>query len=218
MIRHLLSVLALSIALTALAAPSPRAAEETPDTAAAADFIRTLADDTLTVLQKSDIPPTERRQQFATLLEKGVNTEYMSRFVLGRYWRQASPEQRREFESLFKEYLLANLTNRLTGSEYDNQTFTVKTAVAAGRDVLVRSEIQRVDGPALPVEWRVREFDQGWQIIDLKAEGVSLAITQREEYGSVAQRKGVDGLLSALRKQVQALENGEAESAQAAQS
>lgn len=217
--HRILSIFVLLITVTAFSAPGVRATEDAPDTDAAAEFIQTLADETLTVLQQSDVPPTERRQQFSDLLEKGVNTDYMSRFVLGRHWRQATEDQRREFENLFKQYLLANLTNRLADSEYENQSFTVKNAVAAGRrDVIVRSEIRRVDGPALPVEWRVRQFDKGWQIIDLTAEGVSLAITQREEYGSVVQRKGVDGLLAALREQVDSLKNGKTESTPAAQS
>lgn len=215
MIRHFLSIVALAIGMMALSGPVATAAEEKPDTEAATDFIRKLADETLAVLQKGDAPPTERRDQFSTLLEKGVNTDYISRFVLGRYWRQASEEQRREFEKLFETFLLTNLTNRLAG-EYENQTFTVKNAIAAGsRDVLVRSEIQRTDSPALPVEWRVRKFDQGWQIIDLKAEGVSLAITQREEYSSVAQRQGMEGLLDALRERVNEMKKKAADAAEA---
>lgn len=181
-----------------------------PDTEAAKAFIMDLADKTIALLQ-SDESNEQKQADFATLLEEGVNTDYVSRFVLGRNWNTASKDQREEFRSLFKEYLLANLTERLAG-QYDNQSFTVKNAVPAGtKDVLVRSEITQANGKPLAIEWRVRKFGDNWQIIDIAAEGLSLAITQREEYGSVVQRKGMDGLLSALSEQVKKMKGGEPE-------
>ena len=201
------------IVFTAFAVASPaRAAEDKPgpDIEAAKAFINDLADKTIALLQ-SDMTNDEKQAGFATLLEEGVNTDYVSRFVLGRNWNTATSEQREQFRSLFKDYLLANLTERLAG-EYDNQSFTVKNAVPAGtKDVLVRSEIQQANGQPLAIEWRVRQFGDKWQIIDIAAEGLSLAITQREEYGSVVQRKGMDGLLSALSDQVARMKSGEPE-------
>jgi len=205
----MLSVLALALALCT-APQMLRAQEAGPDTEAAKSFISELADRTINVLS-ANTSESERQTQFSTLLEEGVNTDYVSRFVLGRNWNTATPEQRDEFRSLFKEFLLASLTERLSG-EYNNQSFKVKNAVPAGsKDVLVRSEIQRTSGPPLQVEWRVRQFDGNWQIIDIAAEGLSLAITQREEYGSVVQRKGMDGLISALSEQVASIKAGNTE-------
>lgn len=208
--RWMFGLLALGLALAA--APHASHAQDAggPDVSSAQAFISDLADKTINVLS-ADMTPGEKTAQFSTLLEDGVNTDYVSRFVLGRNWNTATPEQRDDFRRLFKEFLLANLTERLSG-EYDNQSFTVKNAVPAGsKDVLVRSEIQRTSGPPLKVEWRVRQFDGQWQIIDIAAEGLSLAITQREEYGSVVQRKGMDGLLAALDEQVSQMKAGNAD-------
>lgn len=204
-------LLAMAAAIASLAAPPALAQEEQPDAEAAKTFIRELADETLGVLRQPEIEDQVRKEEFTELLEKGVNTDYVSRFVLGRSWRTASAAERQEFVDLFKRFLLANLTERLAGA-YDNHSFRVLSAVTAGRrDVLVRSEILRSQGPKLPIEWRVRKFGDHWQIIDIKAEGLSLAITQREEYSAVVQRKGMDGLLSALRSQVEALEGRDTE-------
>ena len=200
------------VALTSFAGMAPASAQDKPgpDIEGAKAFITDLADKTITLLQ-SDMSNDDKQAGFAELLEDGVNTDYVSRFVLGRNWNTASADQREQFRSLFKEYLLANLTERLAG-QYDNQSFTVKNAVPAGtKDVLVRSEIQQANGQPLAIEWRVRQFGDKWQIIDIAAEGLSLAITQREEYGAVVQRKGMDGLLSALSEQVARMKSGEPE-------
>jgi len=204
-----ITTLAAFLLLAAAALPAKvMAADAAPDTAAASAFIKQLADDTIATLQ-SNGSDQEKKAKFSELLEKGVNTDYLSRFVLGRNWNTASADQRKEFQGLFKDFLLANLTNRLSG-EYQSQTFAVKTAVPAGsKDVLVRTDIQRQTGPVLPIEWRVRQFDGKWQIIDVKAEGLSLAITQRDEYATVIQRQGMDGLLSALQGQVEKLKEGD---------
>jgi phospholipid transport system substrate-binding protein len=206
--RHwMFGLLALGLALVAAPHMSRAQEAEGPDVSSAKAFISDLADRTINLLS-ADMTSEQKSAQFSTLLEEGVNTDYVSRFVLGRNWNTASAQQRDDFRRLFKEFLLANLTERLSG-EYDNQSFTVKNAVPAGsKDVLVRSEIQRTSGPPLKVEWRVRQFGDKWQIIDIAAEGLSLAITQREEYGSVVQRKGMDGLLAALNEQVSQIKAG----------
>jgi phospholipid transport system substrate-binding protein len=205
--RWMFGLMALGLALAAAPHMSYAQEAEGPDVNSAKAFISELADKTINLLS-ADMTSEEKSAQFSTLLEEGVNTDYVSRFVLGRNWNTASAQQRDDFRRLFKEFLLANLTERLSG-EYNNQSFEVKNAVPAGsKDVLVRSEIQRTSGPALKVEWRVRQFDGQWRIIDIAAEGLSLAITQREEYGSVVQRKGMDGLLAALDEQVRQIKAG----------
>ncbi|HET8727811.1 MAG TPA: ABC transporter substrate-binding protein, partial [Alphaproteobacteria bacterium] len=84
-------------------------------------------------------------------------------------------------------------------------TFQVSDTRPQGeRDVLVDSRILRPNGPSVGVAWRVRDRDGRFQIIDVSIEGVSMAVTQRNEFASVIQRNGgsVDALLAALRSRI----------------
>ena len=48
------------------------------------------------------------------------------------------------------------------------------------------------------IDWRVRQQDGKMGVIDVIVEGISLSVTQRQEYASVIQNSGgqIDGLLA----------------------
>ena len=70
-------------------------------------------------------------------------------------------------------------------------------------DTVVRSEIVSPGFPEVRVDWRVRRTGGAYRIVDVTVEGVSLAITQRDEFAAVIRSNGgqVEGLLSALREE-----------------
>jgi phospholipid transport system substrate-binding protein len=70
--------------------------------------------------------------------------------------------------------------------------------------VLIDSRIDRIQGEPYRVSWRVRESDGSFKILDIVAEGVSMAITLRSEYGTVLKNNGgqLPPLTDALREKV----------------
>jgi len=175
-----------------LAAASPRAVE------GAADFIQDLAGRAIGILQSRDGKIEAREAQFRDLLSNGFDMPFIARFVLGKYWRKATPQERADYQALFTEFILQSYSRRMGG--YSGETFTVAGARAAGkRDVLVRTRIARTGGPAVKADWRVRPKGGQYRIIDIMVEGVSMAVTQRSEFSAVMRRRGMQGLLQILR-------------------
>ncbi|MFP6747086.1 MAG: ABC transporter substrate-binding protein [Alphaproteobacteria bacterium] len=175
-----------------LAAASPRAVE------GAADFIQDLAGRAIGILQSRDGKIEAREAQFRDLLSNGFDMPFIARFVLGKYWRKATPQERADYQALFTEFILQSYSRRMGG--YSGETFTVAGARAAGkRDVLVRTRIARPGGPAVKADWRVRPKGGQYRIIDIMVEGVSMAVTQRSEFSAVMRRRGMQGLLQILR-------------------
>ncbi len=72
-------------------------------------------------------------------------------------------------------------------------------------DAVVQTQINRPDGMSIVTNLRVRDSDGQMKIIDVTMGGVSLDVTQRDEFASVIQRKGLDGLISDLRARVENL-------------
>ena len=164
----------------------------------ASQFIQWLGDQALGTLRTSAMTLAQRETAFRGLMRTGFDIEFISRFVLGRYWQQASPEQRSEYVQLFGEYLVKTYARRLGG--YSGETFTVASAVAAGeQDILVKTRIDRPSGPPLICDWRVRLIDGKYKIIDVMVESISMAVTQRQNFSSVVQNGGMQALLTALR-------------------
>ena len=180
----------------ALAAVS--AAQGQPDSSETR-FIRSMGDRAIALLASRSISAEQRSAGFADLLTSGFDLDYIGRFVLGRYWKSASPAQRDAYLPLFRRYVIATYASRLQG--YSGETFQIVSQRAAGtRDVIVRTRISKPGGGAMiDADWRVRNVDGTPQVIDVMVEGISMAITQRQEFSSVIRRKGMDGLIADLR-------------------
>jgi len=175
-----------------LAAASPQAIE------GGAAFIKALAGKAIGILQSSGDKIEVREAQFRDLLSNGFDMPFIARFVLGKHWRKATPQQRADYQALFTEFVLQTYSRRMGG--YSGEVFTVAGARAAGkRDVMVRTMIARPGGSAIKADWRVRPKDGQYRIIDIMVEGVSMAVTQRSEFSAVVRRRGMQGLLQTLR-------------------
>ncbi len=151
---------------------------------------------------------SNQERRMMAVIESETNLNLLARMTLGRYWRQATAQQRKTFAGVFRRYLLQSFTSRLRryagaslGTVHDRFTITA-TKKAGKNDVVVRSLIKPPSGAPLEVDWRLRSRDDRFYIIDLVVEGVSLLITQRSEFGSVVERIGIDGLIGELETRV----------------
>ena len=166
----------------------------------AADFVRDFSDQALAMLSDETLEDEVRVEEFRRLLTNGFHLDLIGRFVLGRHWRRASEAERAEFAQLFEDYLVASYAEKL--GEYGGEQLVVQGGRPKGKSgAIVSSRILRPQGEAYQVEWRLRRGSEGWRIIDVVVEGVSMAVTHRSEFSSVISSRGgsVSGLLEALR-------------------
>ncbi len=203
----LLSLLFLALNLGAAAQ-----AQEQTSPQEAAKFVEALGSEAGILLAEAKAAPEKRMAVLRGLVRRGFNLELTSQFVLGKFWKRATPEQRAQFLDLFTEYLLNSYARHL--GSYRAETLVIVASHAVGpQDVLVETLVEGRDGTAKPV-WRVRAEDGRYQIIDVSIKGVSLALTQRREFAAVINSQGLDGLLEMLREKLAA----QPDSAQAAPS
>jgi phospholipid transport system substrate-binding protein len=189
--------------LLGLAALLPLAPLSRPATASTSDaqtFISELGDVVLVILSDASLDNNQKLERLKTLLNEHTDLDLVARLVLGRHWRTATDAERAEYIELFRQILMNTLAARL--GDYNGQTFEVLGSTGLNeRDTAVQTQIIRVGGaPPLQVDWRVRESDGGYAIIDVVAEGVSLVVSQRNEVGSIVERDGMPGLIEAMRE------------------
>ena len=164
----------------------------------AAQFINQLGNQAIDTLRATNLTLDQREARFRGLLSQGFDLRFIGRFVLGRYWRGATPDQQNDYIALYGEYLLQIYAARLGG--YSGETLTVIGARRANdKDIVVSTRLDRPSGFSIAADWRVRVIDGRYRIIDIAVEGVSMAFTQRSEFASVVKRDGIDGLLAVLR-------------------
>ena len=201
----LLATLVLSIFL--VAGPARAAAPDAESDPVA--FLQAFSDRAIAMLADDSLSKEQRAREFRSLLRSGFDMERIGRAVLGRYWRSATPEQCAEFLQLLEEFVVLFYADRL--SDYSGETLrTGKAHVRGDRDALVRSRVLSPDRPAVAVDWRLRRTAEGWRIIDVMIEGVSMTITHRSEFAAVISNSParIEGLLQKLREKTKGADVG----------
>lgn len=164
------------------------------------DFISELGEQAIKVLQGS-ANQEGRKTEFERLFTGYFDTDQIGRTALGRFWRQTTPEQQAEYQILFKRYIIDVYSTRFSG--YSGQKFVVSGQKNVERgEILVSSQIVSQDGsPPINVDWRISN-KSGYKITDVVVEGVSMLVTQRQEFSSIINGNGgkVEALLTLLRK------------------
>ena len=167
-------------------------------------FISGLADQAIQAMTMPNVSKPDRVKSFKILLNENFAIKTIARYVIGRYWKKATKNQKEEYLSLFQEMLAVSYVNRF--SEYAGENLKViKSSVSSSKVAIVHSQIVREGTQPVNVDWQVRSKDNIiFKIVDIKVEGVSLGKTQKSEFSSVIRQNGgkVEGLLAVLRKRV----------------
>lgn len=144
-----------------------------------------------------------KRQALTQVIDSSVDINGVGRFCLGRFWRQASADQRRRYLASFREVLVSNITSKL--GDYQGVKFTVNRAIPDGENVNMDTTVERPHNPPTNVKWVIGNPGHDPQIIDVIAEGTSLRLTQRSDYAAYLAHNSndIDALITAMREQVE---------------
>ena len=175
----------------------------------AEQFIEVLSSEALTLATDTTLTSRDRLSKISKLLSEGFDMPWIARFILGRNWRNASQNEREEYSSLFKTILEHSYSRQFT--DYSGQKIVILGHKLGRRDyIFVRSRIfdPERSNIHIDVNWRLVPAGNSFKIVDIVVEGVSMAVTQRNEYASVLQRNGnsIPALINAMRKSLAKLE------------
>jgi phospholipid transport system substrate-binding protein len=122
----------------------------------------------------------------------------MTRLAVGRAWRDASPEQQARLTSEFRTLLVrtyAASLDTLRGAEIDYRPVNVGPA---DKRAVVKGLVKRPGMQPLTMEMAVERQPDGWHVIDIAIENLSLVTNYRTEFGGIVQRDGLNGLIKSL--------------------
>lgn len=142
--------------------------------------------------------PTKVNKLVDEVLLPHFDTQYAARLVLGKYWRDATPEQRQRFVDAFYKSLLENYGAALTEFTADRMRVLPFQGDAAADRATVRTEVKRSDGTKVPVNYSMRKTDDGWKAWDVTIEGISYVKNFRTQYGAEIDQKGLEAVIKRL--------------------
>ena len=197
--NFLSSVAAIGTAASALLAAPRSALAQGTDRASA--FVKTVGDKLVSIVNNPG-SASEKRAAMTQVINSAVDVDGIGRFCLGRFWRQSSEEQQKQYLELFHEVLITNITSKL--GEYKGVTFTMGRSRMQDEEAAVSTTVIRPNNPPTAVDWIISNPSANPKIIDVVAEGTSLRLTQRSDYASYLAHNSnnVDALITAMRQQV----------------
>ncbi len=180
-----------------LAAAAPVVAEQAPEPTPE-QAIRETADTVLVVLRNEALNSVQKRDKLEELLVERADFETISKLVVARNWKRFSEAQQSEFTGLFKTYLSSTYGKNI--DNYSNEEVEILGGREEARgDYTVLSKIVRASAEDILVDYRLRQRDGRWLIIDFKAEGISMVSNLRSQFQEILSQGGPDKLLEALR-------------------
>ena len=174
------------------------------DAKAAQKFVQNVTSEGIEQIINANVSQAEKDKRFEKLFNSALDLDFIGKFVLGRYWRTATPEQRKEFIRLYRELNIKTWSKRF--DEFKGKAFVFQgtTPSNSAGQVYVNTTVNMGEGAPAKVVWRVREEKGSFKIIDIVIENVSLAITARNEYAGFIKNNagGVGALIKDLQTKV----------------
>lgn len=172
------------------------------DPAQAENFIKKITTEGIEEIINSNVSMAEKDARFTKLFNEYLDLNFIGRFVLGRYWKSATPKQRTEFIDVYRDLNIKTWSKRFDEFKGKRFVFNGTSPSNSQGQIFVNTSVPMEQGAPAKVVWRVKETGGKLKVIDIIIENVSLAITARNEYTAYIKKSagGVDDLIRNLRQ------------------
>lgn len=171
------------------------------DAAKSMKFVKHLVEEGIDDVINSNDSTLVKREKFRKIFNEGLDLDFIGKFVLGRYWKSADENQRKNFLKAYSELNIQTWSSRF--DDFKGKTFSFQdvTDSSSKGQYFVNSTVDMgKDVKPAKVVWRVKIDGNDTRVVDIVIENVSLAITARNEYTSYIKSNNLDALIADLQK------------------
>ena len=124
----------------------------------------------------------------------------MSYFVLGKVWKNATEQQKSNFQREFKHLLISTYATALLEYSSDDEIVYKDVSYSPKNKniAIVSTEVRPKGATPVGVSYRMFRTDDTWKIYDVVIDGVSLVTNYRANFAGQVRSKGLDGLITSL--------------------
>ncbi|MEJ5210949.1 MAG: ABC transporter substrate-binding protein [Burkholderiales bacterium] len=166
------------------------------------ELVKSVATEVMAIIKADkDIQKGDQKKIYA-LVDAKVLPHFdftrMTRLAVGRYWRDATPEQQQRLVKEFRDLLVR--TYAMSLANYKNQTIEYKPLRVGPNDtdVTVKTVVLEPGRQPIPIDYQMVKTPDGWKVYDITVEGVSLVVNYRSSFAQEIQQGGMERLIQTL--------------------
>lgn len=180
------------------------------DAKGAENFVKNVTKEGIEDIINANVSKEEKDARFYKLFNENLDLTKIGQFVLGRYWRGATAEQRKDFINVYRELNIKTWSARFDefkGKEFVFEGTSSLNSKNSQNQVFVNTSVPMDNAAPAKVVWRVEEKGGKYKVVDIIIENVSLAISARNEYNSYIQKSpdGLNGLIKSLQTKLKTM-------------
>jgi phospholipid transport system substrate-binding protein len=167
----------------------------------AVTFVKSTSD-RLAAIINSEGSFEEKRRRPQEVVDSTVDVDDLARFCLGRFWRIATPDQQKQYMTLFHDLLVTEIASHL--GEYQGVRVTMGLARTSADTEIVITMVDRPNNPTTQVDWVIATNTGSPKVVDLLAGGTSMRLTQSADFAAYLARHqyNIHELIEGMRQQI----------------
>jgi phospholipid transport system substrate-binding protein len=191
MLKRILSIFALWLAAFVHA-----------DEAGVRSFVDGVAQNIIQVVSNKKNSVSKVDSEILGIIKSSFDIEWMAKYTMGKNYKSLTEAQWREYKGLYQHYLLivySPILRKYDGQSYKITRVTSSTSRPSEYDCDV-TIISPDNKPPISLRYHIKEVSEGrYLAMDMVVENISTIFSQRSEFSSIVQTKGIDGLFVEMR-------------------
>jgi phospholipid transport system substrate-binding protein len=152
------------------------------------------------LMKENSSNTAEIRKEVEAVLFPRFDFTRMTALAVGKYWKQATPEQKNALSTEFKILLTNTYFNTML--RYRDAKISVKQdelVESDGKQATVKSDVMVANAKdPVSIDYVLYNTEDGWKVFNVNVEGASLVTVYRNQFGEEISKSGIDGLIQSL--------------------
>ncbi len=168
------------------------------ETGGARDYIVGVADGIFKTITDKNIPLAKQKTMLIERFSGEIDFDWNARAAAGIFWREMNDPQRKDFTQNYRDFLIRTWIPKFQG--YRGESYKIPAGeYPEDPDALVPIVVKLKDGTNINIELRVRKKPEGYKVLDISAEGISMARTYNAQFTEYMSKNGIDACISYLK-------------------
>jgi len=164
--------------------------------------IKKTVDNVISILKdpkyKGEKNSHQRRTALRNEIGKVLDFEEMAKRSLGVYWKERTPQEKKEFVDLYKDLLIRSYSGKIE-SYTDEEIIYTDERIENGKYAEVKTKIITKDKKEIPIDYKLYFNGKEWKVYDLVIEGVSLVSNYRSQFNKIIRNHSYQDLVKRMK-------------------